>query len=82
MPASPRRKRVLMIAGIVAAVLAHLLLATWAVLAASRWAGWLLIGLALTAVIILHIVGLRRLAARRAQAAGADLQADKRAHVS
>ena len=35
MPASPRRRRVLMIAGTVAAVLAHLLLATWAVLAAS-----------------------------------------------
>jgi hypothetical protein len=70
-----------MIAGIVAAVLAHLLLATWAVLAASRWAGGLLIGLALTAVVILHIAGLRRLAARRTQAAGTASQADERAHV-
>jgi hypothetical protein len=81
MPASTRRKRVLTIAGIVVAVLAHLLLATWAVLAASRWAGGLLIGLALTAVVILHIAGLRRLAARRAQAAGPSPQGDERAHA-
>ena len=81
MPANRRRRRVLMIAGIVAAVVAHLLLATWAVLAASRWADGALIGLALTVVVILHIAGLRRLAARRAQASGPIPQTDDRAPV-
>jgi hypothetical protein len=81
MPARTTRKRLLVIAGVVAAVLLHLLLATWVILAGSAWADGALIGVALTAVVILHIVGLRRLAARRARADGPGQQASGRTHV-
>ncbi len=50
----------------VAAMAVHLALGTWAVLAASRWAGPAAIGLAVAVVLALHLAGLRRLRARRA----------------
>lgn len=62
-----RRNLLLVLLGAVA-IAVHLALGTWAVLAASRWAGPVAIGLAVAVVLALHLVGLRRLRARRAAA--------------
>jgi hypothetical protein len=48
-----------------AAVVVHLLMGTVAVRAAARWMSWAAIGSAVTFVVILHVVGLRRLVSRR-----------------
>ena len=63
-----RRRTLLLILLGAAAIAVHLALGTWAVLAASRWAGPAAIGLAVAVVLALHLVGLRRLRARRASA--------------
>jgi hypothetical protein len=63
-----RRRNLLFILLGAAAIAVHLALGTWAVLAASRWAGPVAIGLAVGVVLTLHLVGLRRLRARRAPA--------------
>lgn len=62
------RKRTLPLIAAGAAVVAlHLTLSTWAVLAASRWAGGAVIGLMLAVVLTLHVAGIRRLRASQLQ---------------
>ncbi len=58
----------------VAVIAVHVFAATGAALMASRWANWIVIGLAAVVVIAVHLVGFYRLAARR----GPDLDARRR----
>jgi hypothetical protein len=68
-PLREHKGAVIAVAVGVVAVAVHLLLGTAAVLAASRWLDGIAIALALAFVVVLHVTGLRRLAARRAQPA-------------
>ncbi len=76
MPLPQRKGAVIAMAVGVVAVAVHMLLGSAAVLAASRWLDGGVIGVAVAFVVVLHVVGLRRLAARRAQAAESRRNAD------
>jgi hypothetical protein len=71
-----RKGTVIAIAVGVVAVAVHLVLGSAAVLAASRWLDGGAIALAVAFVVVLHFIGLRRLAARRAEAAESRRDAD------
>jgi len=60
-----RRGLPLFIALITLAVAAHLVIGTWTVLLAARWLDWTLAVLAVAALAVVHVIGLRRLARRR-----------------
>jgi uncharacterized membrane protein len=53
-------------------VTAHLGLGVAIVQAATRWMGWLAIGVALVLLVLVHVVGFRRLVSRRSRAPHTD----------